>query len=231
MIRKNKNKIIKDMFQAYLIDGAQLTKPDGFPVIEENIVSNIIPKELVQWDRRSDIKDYQNTGICFYCNDEGFSGVLNHPNRTCYIDLLKRVAVVIGLDASPYDDMPLVVQKYQIFRNLAITYYYGKLGIKIIPNVRLGSNYTFSSLEAYPKHTLIAIGTNGFMKNKDNRYLYTIQFKRIVEELEPSGILIYGPVYKEINDIAIDKGIKIYPYDSYTMKQNKIDKQKEDGIL
>ena len=46
-----------------------------------------------------------------------------------------------------------------------------------------------------------------------------------------SELLKTNAIYKEINDIAIDKGIKIYPYDSYTMKQNKIDKQKEDGIL
>lgn len=146
-----------------------------------------------------------------------------------YLNLLKKAAVVIGIDASPYDDMPLVVQKYQIYRNLAITYYYGKQGIKIIPNVRLGSNYTFSSLEAYPHHTLIAIGTNGFMRNKDNRYLYETQFERIVEELEPTGVVIYGPVYQEINDIAEAKGIKIYPYESYTMKQNAADKKDKEA--
>lgn len=62
--------------------------------------------------------------------------------------------MVVGIDASPYDNMPLVVQKSQIYLNLAITYYFGRKGIKVIPNVRLGDDRTFTSLEAYPqKHS------------------------------------------------------------------------------
>ena len=160
--------------------------------------------------------------MCFYCVDPSFTPILANPKA--YVNKLKEYQVVIGVDASPYDNMPIVVQKSQIYLNLGITYYYGSQGIKVIPNVRLGDNRTLSSLEAYPHHTLIAIGTNGFTKLLENRYLFSDQVMRILDELEPIGICVYGPAPDEIFGYARLKGIPIYQYDSYTMKENKKDK-------
>jgi len=181
MIKKSKTPYLRDVYLAYLIEGARRTKTDEYPIIEEWMVATEPPKEIIQWDRRKDVVDSKNTAMCFYCNDYGFTPILNNPKG--YTEKLKRYGVIIGIDASPYDNMPIVVQKSQIYLNLAISYYFGKQGMKIIPNVRLGDNRTISSLEAYPKHTLIAIGTHGFTKRLDNRYIFANQVDRIIEEL------------------------------------------------
>lgn len=222
MLHKSKKPYIRDVYLAYLINGARRTETDEFPIIEEWMAATEPPKEIIQWDRRGDVKNPSNTAICFYCCDPGFQPILGNPKR--YVDKLKQYNCVIGLDASPYDNMPLVVQKSQIYLNLAITYYYGSLGMKVIPNVRLGDNRTFTSLEAYPKHTLIAIGTHGFTRRLDNRYIFEEQVRKVIEVLEPSGICVYGPASDEIFGFANLKGIPIYQYDSYTMKENKKDK-------
>ena len=224
-IKKSKTPYIRDVYLAYLIDGARRTETDEFPIIEEWMVATEPPKEIIQWDRRCDAKDLSNTAICFYCCDLGFQPILGNPQR--YAEKMKQYQCVVGLDASPFDNMPLVVQKSQIYLNLGITYYYGSLGIKVIPNVRLGDNRTLTSLEAYPKHTLIAIGTHGFTKRLDNRYIFIEQVRRIVDVLEPAGICVYGPVSDEIFGYARFKGIPIYQYDSYTMKENAKDKERK----
>mgnify|MGYP004445084897 CR=1 FL=1 len=182
------------------------------------------PKEIIQWDRRRDVVDPKNTGMCFYCTDPNFAPILGNPKA--YVDKLKEYQAVIGIDASPYDNMPIVVQKSQIYLNLGITCYYGFRGMKVIPNVRLGDNRTLSSLEAYPHHTLIAIGTNGFIKLLENRYFFADQAMRVVDELEPTGICVYGPAPDSIFGYAHFKGVPIYQYDSYTMKENAKDKAK-----
>jgi len=223
MIKKSKTPYLRDVYLAYLIDGARRTKTDGFPIIEEWMVATEPPKEIIQWDRRCDVTSPKETGICFYCQDPGFQPILGNPKG--YVEKLEQYYCIVGIDASPYDNMPLVVQKSQIYLNLGITYYYGSLGYKVIPNVRLGNNDTLSSLEAYPKHTLISIGTHGFIKRLDNRSIFKEQVKIIVNELEPLGICVYGPVSEEIFVYAIEKDIPIYQYDSYTMKENKKDKQ------
>ena len=126
--------------------------------------------------------------------------------------------------------MPLVVQKSQIYDNLAITYYYGKNGLKIIPNVRIGVADTLSSLEAYPKNTLISIGTNGFTHNLANRKIFREQVKIVIDTLSPKGILVYGPASEYIFEKAIRKEIPIYQYDSYTMNRNKLLKKQKMAV-
>jgi len=225
MLRKSKTPFIRDVYLSYLINGAKRTETDGFPIIERWMIAENPPKEIVQWDRRRDVVDPSNTGMSFYCVDCGFTPILSNPKA--YVDKLRKYFVVISIDASPFDNMPLVVQKSQIFLNLAITYFFGKNGIKVIPNVRLGDDRTMSSLEAYPKHTLIAIGTNGFMKVNKNRKIFGKQVRKIVDILEPTGICVYGPANHEIFDYVKTKGIPIYQYDSYTMKENAKDKLKK----
>ena len=224
MLRKCTTPYLRDVYLAYLIADARRTKLDEFPIIEAWMVATEPPKEIIQWDRRGDVIISQETAISFYCQDPGFQPVLNNPKN--YVDKLRQYQCVIGLDASPYDNMPIVVQNSQIFLNLACTYYYGSQGIKVIPNVRLGDNRTLSSLEAYPKHTLIAIGTHGFTKRLDNRHIFIEQVQKIVDELEPIGICVYGLASDEIFGYARLKGIPIYQYDSYTMKENAKDKER-----
>lgn len=213
-----KKQYFRDVFLAYLINGARRTETDEFPIIEKWMVASDPPKDIIQWDRRYDVIDPSNTAICFYCNDYGFQPILGNPQR--YVEKLKQYFCVVGLDASPYDNMPIVVQKSQIFLNLACTFYYGTQGIKVIPNVRLGDSRTLSSLEAYPKQTLLAIGTHGFTKRLDNRYIFANQIQIIIRELEPKGLCVYGPASDELFSCAKSKGIPIYQYDSYTMKKN-----------
>lgn len=224
MLRKSKTPYIRDVYLAYLIDGARRTKMDEYPIIEEWMVATEPPKEIIQWDRRQDVIDPKITAMCFYCNDAGFTPILGNPKA--YVEKLRQYAMVVGVDASPYDNMPIVVQRSQIYLNLAITYYFGTQGIKIIPNVRLGDNRTLSSLEAYPKHTLIAIGTHGFTKELENRYVFAKQVKEIVNYLEPSGICVYGPTRNEIFEYVRQRKIPIYQFDSYTMKENQKDKER-----
>lgn len=214
-----RNAYRRDVYLAYLIDGASRTKPDGYPIIEGWMVAKNAPRFLAQWDQRNSVNDPEHTGMSFYCIDPELTPILNHPDK--YIDKLRKYQCVVGMDASPYDNMPLVVQKSQIYLNLGITYFYGKQGIKIIPNVRVGTTDTLSSLAAYPHGHLIAIGTNGFMHNKDNRAIFKNQVTTIIDTLEPSGILVYGPASEFVFEEAIKKKIPIYQYDSYMMVKNR----------
>lgn len=222
-----KKPYIRDIYLAYLIDGAKRTEPDGYPIIEKWMVAKDPPKEVFQLDRRYDVKNPEISGMSFYCVDEKLIPILNNPDR--YIDKLSKYWCVLGMDVSPYDNMPLVVQKSQIYDNLAITYFYGKNGIKIIPNVRIGVADTLSSLEAYPKNTLISIGTNGFTHNLVNRKILREQVKIVIDTLSSIGILVYGPASEYIFEEAIRRKIPIYQYNSYTMNRNRLLKKQKNG--
>jgi hypothetical protein len=218
-MKPTKAPYIRDVYLAYLIQGARRTQKEGYPIIEPWMVTKEPPRDIIQWDKRSSVKDKVNYAISFYCRDQYFSSLQCNPKK--YIEEVKKYQCVVGLDASPFDNMPQVVQKSQIYDNLAITYYYGRQGIPVIPNVRVGSECTFDSLEAYPINTLIAIGSNGFTHELFNRSIFTEQVSIIIELLRPIGIVVYGPVSVSVFEAAKEKEIPIYQYDSFMAKRNK----------
>ena len=204
------------MYLAKLIEGARFTN-DGYPIIEKWMVATEPPKELSQWNCRDKVKNPSITGMSFYCSDQYFQPVISNPDS--YLLKLSHYQVVIGLDASPYDNMPPIVQCSQIFVNLAVTYYFGRKGIRIIPNVRIGHPKTYSSLKAYPKDTLICIGTNGFVQTKDNRKIFEKQVRIIVDSLKPTGIIIYGTLPDDVFGYAKEKGIPLFVCESFIHKR------------
>ena len=212
------NPYVRDVFLSYLVKGARRTKPDGYPIIERDMVVEEPPKEVFQWDCRYEVTNAIETGMSFYCKDESFTPILNNPHR--YIEKLSKYACVIGMDASPYDNMPLAVQKAMIYANLSITYFYGKTIGRIIPNVRLGNNDTIGMLDAIPHECLISVGTNGFVRNLKNRKIFRDQMSIVVDVLKPTGILVYGQDYDYIFEAAKKSDIPIYQYASHTMKRN-----------
>ena len=201
---------------AKLIKGARFTV-DGYPIIEKWMVATEVPSYLTQWNCRSKVTDPKNTGMSFYCDDQYFQPVISNPEK--YIDKLSIYKVVIGLDASPYDNMPPIVQCSQIFVNLATTYFFGRRGYKVIPNVRLGHCMTYSSLNAYPHNTLISIGTNGFVSKKNNRIIFAEQMRIIIDTLAPTGIIVYGTAPKDVFEYATEKNIPLYVYESFIHKR------------
>ena len=212
------NPFVRDVFLAYLITGARRTVPDGYPIIEKWMVATEPPKDVVQWDCRYEVRDPKATGISFYCKDEKFTPILNNPHH--YVEKLRQYSCVIGMDASPYDNMPLVVQKSQIYTNLAITYCYGTNELRVIPNVRLGNDETIGMLDAIPKECLIAIGTHGFTWRRNNRDTFRNQLDVAIDTLRPSGLVVYGQTYDDVFSRIYEQGIPVYQYDSHTMKRN-----------
>lgn len=224
-MKHTKAPYVRDMYLAYLIQGARRTHEDGYPIIEPWMVAKEPPKDIVQWDKRSTVKDKSRYALSFYCIDQYFSSLQCNPRK--YVDEVKEYECVIGMDASPFDNMPLVVEKSQIFDNLAITYYFGRQGIPIIPNVRIGNDSTISSLAAYPKNTLIAIGTNGFIHETGNRAIFRRQIEIVIDSLIPKGILVYGLVDKTTFASAEEAHIPIFQYDSFMAKRYKKRKRGE----
>ncbi len=216
-MKHTKAPYVRDVYLAYLIQGARRTHEDGYPIIEPWMVAENPPGDIVQWDKRNTVKDKSRCAVSFYCVDQYFSSLQCNPRK--YVNEVRKYECVIGMDASPFDNMPLVVQKSQIFDNLAITYYYGRQGIPIIPNVRVGNDSTIASLVAYPQSTLIAIGTNGFIHEKCNRAIFQKQVEIIIDTLLPKGIVVYGPADGDVFALAEEADIPIYQYDSFMARR------------
>ena len=161
---RNENDIVEDSFQAFLVEGASFTEIEEYPILENWMIPNTPPKKIMPFDKAINYHgDLREVYVCTYARDASFERIRRNPKR--YIDFFKKCAGLIGFDFSIHSDMPIIKQKSQMNDNLSLTYFYGKEGIKVIPNIRYGSDDTsLEFLSAIPKHTLIAIGTHGFIK-------------------------------------------------------------------
>ena len=90
--------------------------------------------------------------------------------------------------------------------NLSLSFFYGNIDIKVVPNVRCGIEELLPEfLEAIPKHSMIAIGTHGFCKEVSEKCEWRCFLEKVIDVLEPSIILVYGSLNGKVFDELKEK--------------------------
>lgn len=198
-----------DGFDDYLVEGASFDGIFGFP----NLLS-ISPESLpvilylVPFSQRRKVpREHRHlVGVCFYEYDILFHTFEINPYK--FLDELREFAFVISPDNSLYTDDPLTVQLINLYRNRAYGYYLQKNGIKVIPNVRWGDERSFSTSEfpekwafsGVPHNSVIAVGTYGCIRGKENTDLFKRGLISAIQTLEPRMVLVYGSMPNTIFD-------------------------------
>lgn len=189
---------VEDSFQAFLVDGAKFTSEEEYPIIEDWMVSQNPPANIMPFHKaityRGDLSTYF---IYFYSPDKTFERIRRNPKK--YLEFFKRCGGIIGFDYSVHTDMPLVKQKAQLNDNLSLSLYFAKNGIPIIPNCRGGSDELNDEyLNAFPKRSYIALGVHGFVKLSQQKHEWRLWVAKVIEKLEPKGLVVVGQLPKDI---------------------------------
>jgi hypothetical protein len=132
-----------------------------------------------------------------------FVRILHNPKK--YIDLLKKFNAVIGPDFSQKIGYQPFVCFENSWWNKALSAYFQKEGIVVIPNVTWSTpasySYAFSGL---PKNSIIAINCTGIKSSSVSIYLWRKGYEQAIRILEPTLILRYGDVMPgEYTDISV----------------------------
>lgn len=205
---KRRKAVIDDGMSPELVYGARFDGDLEIPVIE--IDDSIqIPKRLVPLSHISDYED--GDAVCFYEHDIKFSNVLMNPKK--YLDVF-RGKTIISPDCSLYRNAPLAVQIANVYKSRALGSYFQRNGAKVIPNVRWGSKWTFTS-EILPESvaflgieqgSIVSIGTYGCCKGKDNQSVFVEGLKNMLKKIKPKVVLVYGAmppsIFNRFEDIA-----------------------------
>ena len=184
---------VEDSFDAFLVENADFTTlGEEYPIIPETMIAKSLPDKILPFEKAiSSREDLSKTFICFYSKDKTFERIRRTPAN--YVNFFRKTAGIIGPDFSIHTDMPVIKQKSQINDNLSLTYYYGSKGIPVIPNLRCGINELIPELfEAIPKNCIVAIGTHGFVKYYEQQYEWYCFLEKILEQLNPSHVVVYG---------------------------------------
>ena len=196
--------IMDDGCNPELVAGARFEGLFDIPVIEKPERIDI-PSAIVPFSERNKVTDY-NTAVGFYEMDVKFSEVLIDPEK--YVEDFRRFKAMISPDCSLYRDAPLSVQIINVYRNRAIGNYYQRRGVYVIPQIRWGTEATYTTkilpeaiaFSGVEKHSIVAIGTYGCIQHKEDKYHFKAGLEAMLINLEPQIVLVYGPMPKAVFD-------------------------------
>ena len=199
----------RDVFHAFLVENAKFSGELELPTIK---AENLIPNRLIPFSKAMNSKDY-NQWVHFYEDDGAFERIWNKPRQ--YLPILKRFRGVISPDFSLYRDMPLVMQQWNTYRNRAIGHWLQENGIPVICNVRWGDERTFTfCCDGVPRGGIIAVGSHGCIKVRQEREYFKAGLAYIAEELSPKAIVVYGTAPESVFAQYKNSGIEIVQFDS-----------------
>lgn len=121
-------------------------------------------------------------------------------NADSQIEELKKYDGALSPDFSMYTNYPQAFQLWQVYRNRWCAAYWQLHGIKVIPTVSWSTEESFKyCFLGIPKHSTVAVGTVGVLNHKESQILFMRGFEEMLQQLEPSEILIYGNKLADLN--------------------------------
>ena len=198
-----------DYFHGELAEDAQFVGDWDIPYVES---SDIVPDKLIIFSKCISSGDY-DCWVVFYQDDKSFERLWNNPYK--YLPILKKYAGVVCPDFSLYGDYPLSIQLFNVYRSRVIGHWLKQNGIKVIPNVRWSTKYTYSfCFDGLKKNDILFVGSHGCSKKKEDRKAFEDGLIEMVNRLEPRTICVYGKTNRPIFQTIMDKGITVVPFES-----------------
>lgn len=182
-----------------------------------------IPTDLLTWTEAVKIhnkmkKSYKNykydAYICFYLDDykfDGLHGIWNDYHKA--IEIIRHFAGIISPDFSTYKDFPIPLKVWNTYRMRTFGFWCATQGINVINNVRWSPEIIDICFKGIPKNSVICLGVVASdLRHSENWPEYEYYLKKMVRELKPKIILVYGSSrYKFFKDLQ-KQGIVIKSY-------------------
>jgi hypothetical protein len=209
---------MEDVFQAFLIKGAQLSTNFGFPILHP---CHEIPNRLIPFSKTKEVDEY-NQSVHFYEVD---STILTFGKNPCkYLPRLSPFRGAIGCDISVCRNMPIALQIFHTYWNRALTFWLQNQNFTVVPNVRFGDERSYSfCFEGIPPKSVISIGTHGCMKKKEDIHCEINGISETISQLKPEAIILYGSVNEDIKYLLETEKVpyKIFPSDTSEFYKNR----------
>lgn len=188
----------------------------GIPII---LPEDKVPEDLIMYGtevRRSYAQTRGKT-VHFFLDDYKFEPLWNKPIKT--LQPILNIGSALSPDFSLYRDYPKALQIFNTYRNRWLGRFWQENGVNVIPSVSWGDKDSFDfCFKGLPKNSLVALGTVG-INSKEKKYIFEQGYEKMLEELRPSGLIVYGET-KPV-DFYKDFGDNVYEYASYWKKRRE----------
>lgn len=153
--------------------------------------NNDIPNDFIPFDKLLTCKHRENVGVHFYVSDNGINRFINNPYR--YLYLLRQHPCVIAPDCSIYSNMWRAVNVGKVFLARNTNCFLVENHVKTIPCFTYATIDTIDlALLGIPKGSVVAVGNHTIGRSHVCQEITEYAIKRLVEEKQPSKLLVYG---------------------------------------
>ena len=222
-IMKKRKAILDDGCNPELVAGARFDGLLEIPVIERT--SHIyIPPAIVPFTEIGKVTDH-DVAVGFHEMDVNFAEVLREP--AAFIEDFCGFGALISPDCSLYRDAPLAVQITNVYRNRAIGSYYQRKGAYVIPQIRWGSEATYTTkvlpepvaFLGVEKQSIVAVGTYGCIRHRDDKDHFKAGLEAMLDSLEPEVVLVYGAMPDAVFGEYLHS-TRFVQYDNWTKRRH-----------
>lgn len=130
-------------------------------------------------------------GCHFFVDDYQFERVWASPRR--YFECLRDYKCVLTPDFSLYLDMPMPMQRWNVYRSRALGHIWQREGMDVVPALSWSTpeSYEFC-FEGLPRHSTVAASTVGVLGDERALSLWRAGMSEAMRRLEPARVLLYG---------------------------------------
>jgi len=138
-------------------------------------------------------EDKARLGCHFFIDDYQFERVWASPAR--YLDVLRPYSCVLGPDFSLYLDMPLPMQRWNVYRSRALCLVWQREGMAVVPTLTWAGpeSYEFC-FDGIPQGGTVATSTVGVMADEAALAIWRDGMAEALRRVRPSRLLLYGSI-------------------------------------
>ena len=178
----------------------------GMPKVKPTFFTNV-PRYWQLFTQAMNLKTRnRHAGVMFYQDDYKFERVWNYPLKYCR--KLMDFPCVTSTDFSLYINMPIEIQRWNVFRNRLLSAYWQLQGINVIPSVSWSTKESYGFCFDGLSGGTVMISTVGILKQKETRELWSNGVDEMLKRVEPDSVIVYGvPIdydFKNTNVTYID---------------------------
>jgi hypothetical protein len=207
---KGKPTHARDVFHAYLIEGASFSEKWEMPCLEPVSIDTFSPSELIAFSRA---QEHHLAGagrtVHFFEDDFRFERVWNDPKK--YLPRLLEFDSIIMPDFSTCIDFPKPLKMWEAYRNLSLASWLQRQGVVVIPNARHQPGCDWLT-ESLPHGSVIAVCGRCLIHGIDERRRFVRDLRTTVDILEPSAIVYYGADAYDVLAYPRALGIKLWTF-------------------
>ncbi|MCR5662527.1 MAG: DUF4417 domain-containing protein [bacterium] len=198
----------KDVFHSFMLKTATYDGELEIPCLKPE---HSLPSKLISFSEAIRSKDYE-CWVHFY-KDEKNELIWTKSLR--YLPILKHFRGVICPDFSVCRKLSLTWQQYNILRSRAVGHWLQDNNVSVIPNVRFGDERTYDDCcLGIAKGSVIAVGSPGQVRKREERLLFKKGLEHIAHKLEPEAVVVYGAASDSVFGGLKRTGITFLQFDS-----------------